>query len=422
MRNLPIHHAKSPPGRLLHAAGVPPPPRRGLAPGRLSTAGSILCWAVLTPLIGGLAFAQSPTAVWTGLGSDDYWANPDNWLNGHLPTASDDIAFDSANWQDPTRCTTVTVAARAEANKLWFYQYGSLPKPFSHIKIVPGGELLLYEEFVDQSNMNPFSGYTQTGGSHTVTTDFSYHSHGGHFEMTAGELTVGGTLSLRPEHGTVTIHGGVVHTGQLNLRSWENSYNIESGTTVHVHEQAVIGGELYSRTMNLGGTFHMHGADFVNEFGPYERPWCAQRVDMTELNLIFEGGAGSISTCDVAGADYGVDLAGFVDNFAVGAVALTDPISLVRLLGQVEEVLYVDALEIDLESQLDLNGHTVYVRDAVMLDGIEYYATAGYHEFSPPGYEGLIDSNGGASVILIPDPSALALLALCSVIGCWRRS
>ncbi|HOB75244.1 MAG TPA: hypothetical protein PKG54_12055 [Phycisphaerae bacterium] len=99
-------------------------------------------------------FVLADTAVWTGRGSDDRWANPDNWLNGTLPTENDDIVFDPTvhpeHWGGQLN-TSVTIDSTAWAHNLSFYQYGEPEMPFERIHIRQGADFRLNGEWIDQS-------------------------------------------------------------------------------------------------------------------------------------------------------------------------------------------------------------------------------------------------------------------------------
>ncbi len=375
-----------------------------------------------------LVFALTGTAVWTGQGTDDRWANPDNWEGGLLPGPADDVAFygDPSFWENHPEChRTVTIDAPAQANKLSFYLYGYLVMPFSRIRIQPGASFVVGDEHIDQSNAGP-PGYSQTGGTHEVLADYSYTSWRGHFEMTDGLFKVGGTLSLRPEVGSVSITGGTIEAGTLSLRTSRSGYTITDNSTLLINRQLTIGGDLGypGARMSVAGNVHMRGADFVNEFLP---PF-QQAVELEGMDLFFEGGTSSSSTLEVAGADLGADLIGLQDNYALGSVRIGDSstanVGLVNDLvnqGGISEALYLHHLAVDSGSLLDLRGLPVYAADSVTFGGTTYLGGSGQREFLPGQHPGLYDSVGGGKVILIPEPAVLSLLLLGGLLMIRRK-
>ena len=367
--------------------------------------------------------APADIATWTGAGTDDRWANTGNWEGGVLPTAADDIAFaDVSFWQHPELHTTVTIDAPAYAHLLSFYYYGGYPAPFTDIELQPGARFELNEEHIDQSTVFVTGQYSQSGGVHQVATDFSYTSHGGQFSMTDGLFVVGGNLSLRPEMGSVSVSGGHIEAGSLQLHAWRNSYALGGTATVSVEDSLSIGGMLEAQTVYLGCPIVLRGADYVNSFHDWDRTL----VNLVDSRFTFETDGATASLFECASADVGSSVAAFTDNFALGRLDVGDAMTgWIRLVDDVDnqsgadEATYVSDLYVGIGSILDLNGKTMYVRDLVTLDGVEYYASDGYREFLPGAYAGLIGSGG--QVILIPEPAGLASLLLAVAAVACRR-
>jgi hypothetical protein len=352
--------------------------------------------------------ALAGTAVWTGLGSDDRWANPDNWQDGILPTLEDQVVFDgfpSEEWA--TRNLSVTIDTPAWADSITLWHYGQQDKPFQQIYITAGGDLVTNYEAIDQcSYSNVGSGrLEQTGGAHTVNGSSWYTTYGGDFVMTGGEWNVAGQITLNPEEGSVSITGGSITAATLHLGGsfWSDRYEIGGTASITVSEELRLPSfSQFLATWDfwMEEPIEMRSADFVisGEITYYNR-------GLETLDLLFDGGLDDVSLFEVAGLDYGAVPIGWDENFAIGDLWIggsgTGYVQLVDNYGQqpsgpgADDAVYVDRLVISGGSVLDLNGYQLYCKQLVD--------------------EGGVFLNG--EPVVVPEPGMILLLGLGAVMA-----
>ena len=147
----------------------------------------------------------------------------------------------------------------------------------------------------------------------------------------------------------------------------------------------------------------MTGSAFENEnTGPTDL------AGLSNLNLIFKGGADDVDPFEIGGKDLGPVMEGLDDNFALGTLTLGGSAG----IGQIDlvdsfdnqpdwtgdEALYVYCLNIGPGSSLDLNTYSLYYLDG-SIDASAF-----------------IDESGGGRLIrlgetdVIPEPGTLILL------------
>ena len=208
------------------------------------------------------------------------------------------------------------------------------------------GSLSAENEFVGKSGTGVF---TQTGGTHAVT----------------GTLRVGRYPVSR---GTYTMSGGSLAAGSLIVGDeGKGALNI-SGACAEVAVSEVLRfGPLGRFTAVAGSAIHMTGSDFEN--------WSASPADLAglaNLELIFEGGPGSLDSVEAAGQDVGAVAAGWTKNFALGGLTLGGAAGCgrIELVDECDnlsgdEALYVDALTLNAGAHVELNDLNLYYRNGI---------------------------------------------------------
>jgi len=247
-----------------------------------------------------------------------------------------------------------------------------------------------------------------TGGSAGVSGDLTL-SRGGAYDQRGGDLIVQGACDIGGSQGSVFaettswlfLSGGRSVFGSLMVGQYDGAGKgrlsvLSADAQVEVTDTLAIGPRGELRTVP-GAAIRMTGSAFTNESTDP-----AATAGLGDLELIFEGGADVVDPFEVAGEDLGPVLAGFYENFALGALTLGGvDVGKVRLHDifdnqedglLVKEALYVTSLNIGAGSYLDLNGVNLY-----------------YLNLTDSG--GTIDLNGG-SMTQVPEPGTLMLIAL----------
>ena len=244
-------------------------------------------------------------------------------------------------------------------------------------------------------------------------------------QLFAKDIYLGITSDMDEEslqtYGLFFIGGGYVSTSRLYIAySAPSSFGdataeeviaashgevlIANSSYVEITEKLYIGpnGKI---TTHGYSTIHMTGSAFENESTTPEN-----LADLARMAFVFEGGIDDIDPFEVAGQDMGAVLEGFDLNFALGVLVIGgEDIGQLQLVDSFDnqpdkeesEALYVGNLILGAGSMLDLNGLTLY-----------------YRNFTDLG--GTINLNGG-SMIQIPEPSLIGLLALGSLSLLPRR-
>ena len=224
--------------------------------------------------------------------------------------------------------------------------------------------------------------FVQSGGSNTVDNKMYIGYSTG---STGGYVMLGGTLSVKELYvghygsGALIIHSAsadITVTGKLHFGE-QGRFNAVAGTTIHM----------------IGSAFENESTDPADLAG------------LTNLELIFEGGALDTDPVEVAGEDKGNVLSGLTDNFALGTLTLGGvDIGKIALMDDNDnqpgwagnECLYVAMLNVGPGSSLDLNGRDLYYLNgsidpaAIILGGtptiIDVPGAAAGCEGEPPGY------------------------------------
>ena len=229
--------------------------------------------------------------------------------------------------------------------------------------------------------------FTQFAGSHTVAGPLTlgYASTGnGAYEISGGSLSA---TDLVVGRDSGSSHG----TGLLKVT------NATASITV---SHALHLGQNSSLDLVPGSAIHMTGAAFENQSTDP-----AKLAGLANLALLYDGHTGQTDPFELAGADLGSDMAGFVNNFALGAMTLEDK-AIVKLVddfnnlhrnavGGSDEALYLSSLTMLPGSTLDLNGFHLYVANLDLQGG------------------SII--NGSLISLPVPEPASLLLLASASV-------
>jgi len=270
---------------------------------------------------------------------------------------------------------------------------------------------------VMQLGLDAAADHTQRAGSRTINanlyvgmttppaTESAYTLDGGSLNVD-GILYVGWGAKgvLNAQGGTLAVHdlqvGNVVGSGTLRLSG-------EASVTVSDRLVLGPGASLDAEPCSI---LHMTGSDFTNRVTD---PLALS--SMSNLTLVFEGGAGELDSFEAAGRDWGMGYTGFSDNFALGVLQLGGAApGHLRLVDTIDnqldwtgsEVLYVSSLAINSGSTLDLNGLTLYCS-----------------QFS--GDPAAVSLNGGQLVRIytpcVPEPTGIALLGVGALVACLRR-
>jgi len=266
--------------------------------------------------------------------------------------------------------------------------------------------------------------FEQTGGTATfgeMRLGSSSPDRGGHYYLRGGELVVSGTATIGAhpgesydEPGGVGVleigdasasfhdlavgedfgHGG---SGTLNVTS-PNPW-IELKGALKLGANAIV-------SAAPGATIRMVGSVFFGS--PFENQSTDETAlaGLNNLGFVFEGGPYVLDPLEVAGEDLGPVVDGLALNFALESLQIGDgDVGRVQLVDEFDnqldggignEALYVSHLEVGPRSLLDLNGLNLY------------YMTA---QIDPSATIEL----GGGQLLLVPEPSTLALLSIVAV-------
>jgi len=278
---------------------------------------------------------------------------------------------------------------------------------------------------------------TQSGGTCTVNEDMilgRFSGSDGAYVLSAGSLEVQNLYVGMDGAGSLEITdpaGQVAVSGKLRF------------------------GPLSSLSAVEGSAIHMTGADLENASTD---PLAL--AGLGNLELIFEGGAQAIDALEAAGEDMGAVTAGWTDNFALFRLTLGGAdAGRIRLVDNSDnqpawegaEAVYVDGLTLNPGATIDLNGLKLYyLNDGppkqffcgdVNLDGAvnggDYSLWADHYLLGGMSWgegdlngDGVVDGGdftlwaddyGSATVAAIPEPAALALLAIGAVALIRRR-
>jgi len=236
---------------------------------------------------------------------------------------------------------------------------------------------------------------------------------GNFIDLNAG-VTIhdGGTVDLgwgtmNASGGTTSLAAGTLAAGTLAVGAdGSGTFAVTSAAAqVSVSERLLLGPQA-TLTAEPGTTVHMTGSAFENEGTDP-----SAMAGLANMELVFEGGDGTVDPFEVAGADLGPFMSGFHNNFALGALTIGGSapghVQLVDAFdnqwdGDGNEALYVVTITLRPGSSLNLNGLNLYYR---------YFTDEG----------GSVDLGGG-SMMPAPEPATLALLAAgLAAMGLRRR-
>ncbi len=311
---------------------------------------------------------------------------------------------------------------------------GAASGSYGAYELQQGGELSTHIVYIGDGGTGEF---TQTGGTHTVASKLCL----GYFGGSQGSYTISaGSLSVKD------FYIGMSGIGSLDL----------AGAFAPVTVSGKLRfGPLSSLSAVEGSAIHMTGADLENvNTDPLAL------AGLGNLELIFEGGAEAIDALEAAGEDMGAVTAGWTDNFALGTLTLGEAnAGRIRLVDNSDnqpgwegaEAVYVDGLALNPGATIDLNGLKLYYLNGgppkqffcgdVNLDGAvdggDYNLWADHYLLGGMSWgegdlngDGIVDGGdftlwaddyGSATVAAIPEPAALALLAIGAVALIRRR-
>ena len=226
----------------------------------------------------------------------------------------------------------------------------------------------------------------------------------GAFTQNSGTISISEGITLGyggTGIGTYTIGGGTLSTANLIIgRDSGNSHGTGSFIVNNAASLVTVSSSLHiglngSLQAVEGTVIHMTGSHFSNaSINP------AAVAGMSNLTLIFEGGPSQLDTFEVAGRDFGIDILGLEENFALHTLSIGgSQIGKLRLVDLVDnqpnwtgtEALYVEHLIMTQGSMLELGKLNLY-----------------YGTLTDQG--GMVLSNGG-SLQEIPEPATFGLLA-----------
>ncbi|MHC4672437.1 MAG: hypothetical protein ACYTBZ_08135 [Planctomycetota bacterium] len=240
-------------------------------------------------------------------------------------------------------------------------------------------------KFVQTGGTNLIDGYLRVGKEYDTAGTYELSGNGqlsaiseyigergsGEFIQSGGNNTISNHLILgiySDSSGTYTISGGElnVDTFIIGYQSASNgTFNInDAGAKITVSSKLMFGRGNAIFNAVPGATIHMTGSNFENR-----NTDPIKLSGLSNLTLIFEGGNTDIDLFEIAGIDMGAILAGFENNFTLGALTLGDAdIGQIQLVDNRDnqpswagqEALYVENLTIGAGSYLDLNGYNLY--------------------------------------------------------------
>jgi fibronectin-binding autotransporter adhesin len=234
----------------------------------------------------------------------------------------------------------------------------------------------------------------------------------------AGAVTNAGTITVQNQ-SVLTFNGGLTNNGTLAF-----------GPVVNP-STAIITGSL---TLGISGVIWMRNTnDILVLQGNFVNGSTNSAGFNTTNSVVVFGAAGPLTTntFEVAGRNVGTNFGGFINNFAVGTLNVTNGIRFVDYVdngggGNSNEVLYVDVLHLFSGSTMKLSALTIYVGMQFIDDdgtGAKTF-TSGTIDQSNAASLGLVNvfiDNGG-QIVFVPEPSTYALLlAGAAAMGWWRR-
>jgi hypothetical protein len=260
-------------------------------------------------------------------------------------------------------------------------------------------------------------------------------TNGGHFFMSGGDgvnfstasrldvaiatTASGGTSTVRLVNGARLRSGGVIRLGADNTQD----LNDDNGSTVRAElaGHSVMRADSYvalgSRT-SFGGTGEVHVVPFASGGGFFTYQTNDAMFQGDHLKFLLNPEGTVTPTFEVAGNDLGnVNPNSFSNNFRLGNLTISTASSFgvrtasephLRLLDAVDnandgatmDALYVTRLFIDSGAIVDLNGKNLYYQDG--------------------SFSGVTFLNG-SPIQLIPEPSAIPLLAAGMILLLLRR-
>lgn len=247
--------------------------------------------------------------------------------------------------------------------------------------------------------------FIHTGGEFNVSQFLSISGQGSSYLITGGNLRtrrlfIGNELNAAEPDGAFSILNKNVTieiAGELRFGSSANFVAVP-GSTIRLTRPAPP--VQYEHPVLTGNNVAIHATDSDALSG------------LSNLTLIFEGGADLPATFEAAGEDRGPSLAGFYQNFTLDTLVIggVEPaaLSLVDLIANnvnatIPNAVYVEHLVINAGSTLDLNGIKLYYRTADVAAG-----------------EALALGSYGTQVV--PEPSAAMLLVAATPWVFRRRS
>ncbi|NQU23021.1 MAG: hypothetical protein HQ567_17220 [Candidatus Nealsonbacteria bacterium] len=272
--------------------------------------------------------------------------------------------------------------------------------------------------FVDsQSGSQGTYELSGTGQLSSGADEYIGGSGKGTFTQTGGTNTVGWNLFIgtwEGSEGTYTISAGQLSATWLAIGKDEGSggtLNITGAEADISVSWTLLFGPGSSLAAVRGSTIRMTRMTYAEGGGLENQSTDPEALaGLADLRLIFEGDEEDLDLFEVAGADFGVEMAGFDRNFTLGTLQLgsdagVGQVQLVDLFdnqenGDGDEALYVNNLILGDGSLLDLNGRNLYYRHLTDLGGT-------------------VELNGG-SLAQVPEPGSAILLilaALCLLAG-----
>jgi len=316
-----------------------------------------------------------------------------NWNAGTLN--ADLITVNDRGTMNVTHSCTYNTLLRINSGGLADFGTNSLTLdkapigPTAEINMA-GGKLLAASEYI---GYNDDAVVTQSGGTNTVSGSIylGYNESGtGMYSISRAKINTGSLYVGRDGHGalSITASAAVITVSQLLSFGSDSEFAAVPGSTIYM----------------TGSAFENFSTD------------PAELLGLGNLELVFEGGIDDIDPFEVAGA---VD-AGFDYNFDLGALTLGGrDVGMVRLVDNFDngnrgdsgsECLYLHALQINDDSELDVAGLGLYVEGNVeaLLNG---WIADGrlYNSLGP--IQAVYDPAPNWTYI-VPEPAAFVLLGL----------